>query len=410
MSSSPGRRGRADSAGAVRDFCEQRGPRYLGFIAVSSGMGGAATAETASRATIQELEKRLDPVGFESADAFDDTADKALWSAFHAVNAHIYHLEKTSEEKAGMGAVLSCALIGGGKAHIAHVGNCHAYLITRRGMKQVITHEHTVAGDMVARGEISVEEAFGHEQSTVITRAIGYEPRIEIDIMTTPIGGGDALLMCTDSLTAHVERDEIEAAILAVSDTQAACEALVETAIERGSQRGVTAVAWRMPELLSSRGRIRSRGAGAPRKIMGLPIWFAVLLVAIVIAAGFGVGWGVGMAGRRNSGHTSTSSKTSPSRSNPRSTPSAPVQPVTSLVPGDLARVNLSGKSVSVALKDAPNGNPAGDVHDGWEVKVVSGPHSDTSGNKWYVVDVTDSRLTGPALSGYIGAEFLQHL
>ena len=388
MASSQGGREYNEDSCAVRDYSRRRLRRYLCFMAVADGMGGHRAGDVASQVAIQMLQNEMDPENFESPDDFRTRAEEVLWKSFSSVNSHIYDLGQTSSDRSGMGTTLTCAVIDEESAYIAHVGDTRAYLVSPQASRQ-ITEDHSIVGRMVSDGLISEEQARKHEQRNVITRAIGPEANVEIDILRVPMRPGETLFMCTDGLHTKVSREEIARVILPASDLQAACEHLVELAVARGTDDNATCTAWRMPYTgeQAAVGRPHTRAGTKKRK---MPRWAVALVVIAVLAVGFSGGWFTGSiwySGKKGV-------KRVPPGSEHRTVKGRFSRGDKVLVSGDDCR-----------LLKYPDGDVTGDVtstlRDGWELEIVYGPTRKASGD-WYEVEVSDTRYASPIKRGYV--------
>lgn len=393
-SSEGGRKYNEDSC-AVRDYTSRRARRYLCFIAVADGMGGHHAGDVASQLAIDMLHSALDPKNFESERDFRERAEGTLCEAFSKINSRIFNLGGETGEGRRMGTTLTCAVVDSEGADIAHVGDTRAYLVTPAGCSQV-TDDHSVVGRMVSDGVLTEAEARTHAQRNVITRAIGPEPTVEIDILHVPMQPGDFLVLCTDGLYTKVDRDEIARVVWSVPDAQGACERLVELAIARKTDDNASAVAWSMPALPAGGRHARAAGPG-PRgaRRRWLPV---VLLALLAVAVGFGVVWGLAAA------FTGTEKEPAAGDGNPVS--SRPVDTGTKTVfsPGETAQVMESKPGNLVNLRESVNGADIPLLKDGLVLLVAGGPETDRENRDWYKVEVVDPDFTGTPRAGFVKA------
>ncbi len=205
---------------------------------VCDGMGGAAAGRQASDMAVKRFVS-FAKAGFDVGGADQD--DDVLRQAADAANRQIYHFASTSEEYAGMGTTLVGAIFRENTATIVSVGDSRAYRIARDGIVQ-ITKDHSLVQQMVDTGELTKEQARKHPRRNIITRAVGSEAFVTSDIFTVPVREGDIFLICTDGLTNAVEDAELHRLTLAAEDTESACRALVEKALENNTRDNVTAV------------------------------------------------------------------------------------------------------------------------------------------------------------------------
>src|SRR5690606_24240026 len=109
---------------------------------------------------------------------------------------------------AGMGCTLTSALVGDGEVTIGHVGDSRAYRLRDDRLEQ-LTRDHSLVEELVRQGKLTAEEAEVHPQRSIITRALGPEPDVEVDAFTFPARPGDVYLLCSDGLTGMVSDDDI---------------------------------------------------------------------------------------------------------------------------------------------------------------------------------------------------------
>jgi serine/threonine protein phosphatase PrpC len=294
-----------------------RDPLY----AVADGIGGHRGGDVASHLAIETLEQ-AEPTADLSADGIVQRIKEA--------NRRIVERGEADRALRGMGTTMTALIATDDKAHLAHVGDSRAYLL-RDGAFQQLSEDHTLVQRMVRDGKISPDEAFGHPQRSILTRALGSEDSVDVDVLTLDLHEGDRLLLCTDGLSGLVQPEEIQAVLEEEPDPQRACNLLVEAANEAGGDDNITVIivdALR-PEDHRSSGDGDSAGvstpvavaktdrrpgpaaeeepAGAERRGRGkrrLIAWIAVVVV-LVVAAIFGFRayvhhqWFVGESGDR---------------------------------------------------------------------------------------------------------------
>ena len=171
---------------------------------VADGMGGHRGGALAAQLTIDGLSREL-----EQAPSKVSIAD-LLRQAFDKTNQHVYEKAHSRDrETQGMGSTAVLLLITDQTAHIAHVGDSRAYLY-RKGRLSRLTTDHTRAQRMVEAAILTPRQALDHPSASVLERAIGIKPTIEIDITQIhPINTGDGILLCTDGLSGYVNDKEI---------------------------------------------------------------------------------------------------------------------------------------------------------------------------------------------------------
>jgi PPM family protein phosphatase len=206
------------------------------LFAVADGMGGAQAGEVASQAVVEELERGL-PEG--------ESAEAQLARAAEAANERIYKLARADRARAGMGTTVTAALVDGDEVSVAHVGDSRAYRL-REGRLELLTEDHSLVAALIKQGRLTEEEAAHHPQRSIITRALGPEPGVEVETQTFPARSGDLFLLCSDGLTTMIGETEIGELLRAGPSLQDSAEALVRAANEAGGKDNITVVLFRL--------------------------------------------------------------------------------------------------------------------------------------------------------------------
>jgi serine/threonine protein phosphatase PrpC len=227
--------GRLRSGNEDSYFCGQT------VFAVADGLGGHQGGEVASAAAVEPL-ARLD--GHEFTDPSE--AAEALANAIHEANQAILDRAAGDPSLYGMGTTVTAAAVAGDHLQLAHVGDSRAYLF-RDGSFDQVTTDHTVVGELVRRGRLTAAQAAVHPERSILTRAVGLDPRIPVD---TPdpidLHPGDQVLLCSDGLTEVVPDPGIAEILTAQPDGHAACQALIDTANSNGGPDNITVVLLRV--------------------------------------------------------------------------------------------------------------------------------------------------------------------
>ncbi|HEX4323484.1 MAG TPA: Stp1/IreP family PP2C-type Ser/Thr phosphatase [Gaiellaceae bacterium] len=207
------------------------------LFAVADGMGGAQAGEVASQLAASAL------AGGDS-DGLDGT--KRIDSLIQEANRRIYDRASTDPTASGMGTTMTVALVEGMTVAIGHVGDSRAYLVRGERMEQ-LTEDHSLVNELRKTGKLSEEEAHIHPQRSVITRAVGTDPDVDVDGFTIEAEDGDVFLICSDGLSDMVEDEEIlELLHQNRDDLDKAVKALVAAANRGGGEDNITAVAFRI--------------------------------------------------------------------------------------------------------------------------------------------------------------------
>jgi PPM family protein phosphatase len=207
------------------------------LFAVADGMGGAQAGEVASQLAASALEGG-DSDGLDGTDRIDALIQEA--------NRRIYDRASSDPTASGMGTTMTVALVEGMTVAIGHVGDSRAYLVRGDRMEQ-LTEDHSLVNELVKSGKLSEEEAHAHPQRSVITRAVGTDPDVDVDGFTIEAEEGDVFLICSDGLSDMVEDEEIlELVYQHRDDLDKAVKTLVQAANRGGGEDNITAVAFRI--------------------------------------------------------------------------------------------------------------------------------------------------------------------
>jgi PPM family protein phosphatase len=203
------------------------------LFAVADGMGGAQAGEVAAR---------LATAAFREYHEADDLAgEQRVAAIIQEANRRIYERARVDTEVSGMGTTVTAALVEEGRIVIGHVGDSRAYRL-RAGRLEQLTDDHSLVADLVRGGRLSPEEAETHPQRSVITRALGTDPEVDVDSLSVDAEAGDLYLICSDGLTTMIGDDEILAILGRAKSLEHAGKDLVKAANRRGGEDNVTVV------------------------------------------------------------------------------------------------------------------------------------------------------------------------
>ncbi len=235
--------------GKVRELNEDVGGSFLNqanqkLILVADGMGGHKAGEVASALAKEIIGKR-----WEKTEQVSQAEEVEAWikTTVDEANRAIYEYQTEKESLEGMGTTLVLALCLGEFITIGHVGDSRAYLLSEDQMKQ-LTDDHTLVNELVKSGEISTEEAKNHPRRNLLTRALGTEKDIKIDIKTINWDVSDKLLLCSDGLSNKLSTDEIKEVLQKGSNLKVIAETLIDLANERGGEDNITVALIRKSE------------------------------------------------------------------------------------------------------------------------------------------------------------------
>lgn len=224
----------------------------LDLFVLADGMGGEAHGEIASALAVETVVKhctegRDNPAVtlFGKQQPTWSQKTRRLSSAAHLANKKIYESAQEHPEQKGMGATLTAAWVDGAKLSIAHVGDSRAYLL-RSGALQQLTSDHSLVAEQVRHGVLTPAEAETSGMQSVLLRALGAHPDVEVDIEEHVLFARDILLLCSDGLTRMVIEPEIAATLQAEPDAMKAAEKLVELANDAGGADNITVIVVRI--------------------------------------------------------------------------------------------------------------------------------------------------------------------
>jgi PPM family protein phosphatase len=207
-------------------------------FAVADGMGGAQAGEVASRLAADAAE---------AADRGDTAPEAYLRGIAEVANERIHAMAERDSAHSGMGTTFTAALVEQDEVSFAHVGDSRAYVF-RDGELRMLTSDHSLVEELRRQGRLTDEQAEDHPQRSIITRALGPEPRVEVDTMTHRAQAGDVYLLCSDGLTTMVTDERIGEVLASSASLREAADRLVAEANEAGGRDNITVVAFRLEE------------------------------------------------------------------------------------------------------------------------------------------------------------------
>jgi serine/threonine protein phosphatase PrpC len=227
---------------ANEDSLLVRSPLFV----VADGMGGAQAGEVASSVAVDTfrggLEDRADP-------------ESSLVAQVEQANSRINELSHSNLEHAGMGTTITVAYVGEQDVSIAHVGDSRAYCL-RDGELLRLTDDHSLVDELIRQGKLTPEEAEEHPQRSVITRALGPEANVEVDVRSFRGRSGDVYLLCSDGLTTMLGEETLLTLLLSHQPLAEAGEALIAAANAAGGKDNITVVLLRLEDVLTEAPRL----------------------------------------------------------------------------------------------------------------------------------------------------------
>jgi PPM family protein phosphatase len=205
------------------------------LFAVADGMGGAQAGEIASK---------LAAAALEDTDSGGLSGEERVVSVIQEANRRVYERSNEDPSASGMGTTITVALVEDAGVTIGHVGDSRAYRYRDGGIEQ-ITDDHSLVNELMKSGKLSPEEAETHPQRSVITRALGTDPDVDVDSFTLETQEGDVFLLCSDGLTTMVDDDEIRDVLEKYrGDLDRATKSLVSAANRGGGEDNITVIAF----------------------------------------------------------------------------------------------------------------------------------------------------------------------
>ena len=182
---------------ANEDSVFVRAPLFV----IADGMGGARAGEVASKTVVDAFDRPLP----------EAPPERVLKETIEGANRTVYSLANKDPNLSGMGTTTTAAILdeGADEVAIGHVGDSRAYRL-RRGKLERLTRDHSLVEEMRRKGQLTEAQAEDHPQRSIITRSVGPEPEVEVDLQTVPAQAGDIFLLCSDGLTTMLDDEHVE--------------------------------------------------------------------------------------------------------------------------------------------------------------------------------------------------------
>ena len=209
------------------------------IFAIADGMGGARAGEIASALAASALKDAQGAGG----------GPERVKQLVQEANRRVHERASTDPSTSGMGTTMTVALVEpSGDLTFGHVGDSRAYMLRGDRLEQ-LTDDHSLVAELVRRGELSVRDAEVHPQRSVITRALGTDPDVDVDAFTWQPEAGDVYLLASDGLSDMVSGDDIERILVEHrASLDGAARALVKAANRGGGDDNITVVLFEMVE------------------------------------------------------------------------------------------------------------------------------------------------------------------
>ncbi|MFT3864791.1 MAG: Stp1/IreP family PP2C-type Ser/Thr phosphatase [Solirubrobacterales bacterium] len=204
---------------------------------IADGMGGAQAGEVASKTSVEAFEGGLP----------DGPPERVLRETIEGANRAIHRLARTDPNLTGMGTTTTAAILDADAEEVAigHVGDSRAYRL-RRGKLERLTRDHSLVEEMRRKGQLTEAQAEDHPQRSIITRALGPEPEVEVDLQTVPAQAGDIFLICSDGLTSMLDDEHVERLLARATSMPNAVRALIDEANRAGGRDNISVIAFKL--------------------------------------------------------------------------------------------------------------------------------------------------------------------
>ncbi|GAB6100691.1 Stp1/IreP family PP2C-type Ser/Thr phosphatase [Halanaerocella petrolearia] len=214
------------------DYLVSIGANNLDIIAVADGMGGHRAGAVASSIAVSTVENH----NFRG-----NKLSSEIRECIKEANSQILQQAKGDSKYKGMGTTLTLGIVKNNILTIGHVGDSRAYLCRQNKLKQ-ITDDHSYVGELVRKNVISSQEAAEHPKRNLLTRALGTEEEVEVDIVEINLEGNDLIFFCSDGVTEMLSKRELETIISKELSLDDKVDLIVERANQAGGYDNITAL------------------------------------------------------------------------------------------------------------------------------------------------------------------------
>jgi serine/threonine protein phosphatase PrpC len=211
--------------------------RERAIFAVADGVGGAEAGEVASQTAVDVLDE-----AFRHRIADDDDVEDLMELAIQRANASIHQMAAEHPRFSMMATTIVALHVDGLRATIGHVGDSRLYRVTPDGKLVRETEDHSIVEEEVRAGRMTPEQAANHPSKNVISRALGAEESVEVDMKRIDVDEGTSFLLCSDGITRHISDNELRELLASGQPLEAVCEEMKRRCYERGAEDNLTAV------------------------------------------------------------------------------------------------------------------------------------------------------------------------
>ncbi len=207
------------------------------LFVIADGMGGARAGEVASKTVVEAFDRPLP----------EAPPERVLKETIEGANRTVYSLANKDPNLSGMGTTTTAAILDedADEVAIGHVGDSRAYRL-RRGKLERLTRDHSLVEEMRRKGQLTEAQAEDHPQRSIITRSVGPEPEVEVDLQTVPAQAGDIFLLCSDGLTTMLDDEHVERLLARATSMPNAVRALVDEANRAGGRDNISVIAFKV--------------------------------------------------------------------------------------------------------------------------------------------------------------------
>lgn len=220
----------------------------LGLFIVCDGMGGRNAGEVASELAVEIIQKHVsaaqNSANLPLIGAYDNKLSpqtNRLASAVRLANQVVNGASRSRPGQSGMGTTVVCALINGPMLSVAHAGDSRMYLVRGENI-HLLTADHSLVAEQVRQGILTEEQAEKSAQKNIVTRALGVEEALQVDLDEIELAKGDLILLCSDGLTKGVKLADIMKVFREEKEPQAACDRFVKMANAAGGEDNTTVI------------------------------------------------------------------------------------------------------------------------------------------------------------------------
>ena len=224
--------------------------RERSIFAVADGVGGAEAGEVASQTAIEVLDEAFR----HQVDGAD--VEDLMELAIQRANASIHQMAQEHAKFSMMATTIVALHLKGNIATFGHVGDSRLYRLTPDGQLHRETEDHSIVEEEVRAGRMTPEQAANHPSKNVISRALGAEQGVEVDMKTMEVEEGTEFLLCTDGITRHVSDNELRQLMVISNSLDELCDELKRRCYDRGAEDNLTVVAVRVGEHLKAGERL----------------------------------------------------------------------------------------------------------------------------------------------------------